>query len=562
MKKQIQQFKLASLAAVATVTMLASQTPALTYSAVSLTKMPPALEQMVAKANGKNIPILVMKTDASDTVEKYAESLGVDIRLRIEMINAFAAEVDAATLYKLANHSGVKWISPDGEMESSNVLPPRAGEGGKRGSEGASFVQAAEYTPMGSPSRALRVINAPYVWQMGYTGKGIGVAVIDSGITPFADLSSPTNRLVASVDLDGDNVYSTLDSYGHGTHVASVIASNGLATGYMGVAPEANIINVKVADGLGKAKVSSVVAGMEWVLRNKSAYNIRVANLSLNTTWVESYHTSPLNAAAEILWFNNIVVVTSAGNRGANTVYAPANDPFVITVGGIANYGTDQLYDDAVATFSSYGRTESGFDKPDVVAHAYGIYGVAAKNSHLYNNYPGFRLGSNGFMMTGTSAAAPLASGTIATMLHSNPAMTPDQAKYRLKATTYGTDYCPNCYTTMAGAGQIDAEWAITYNTTASANTNIPISKLIVSSGLNNVVGSSVSWNSVSWNSVSWNSVSWNSVSWNSTAWSSGLQTSVFLQRSTTGGSGKVEGDLLSENFDVTIDKAVTTASK
>ncbi len=555
MQNHIKRLKVISLAIATAVVTITSQPPSLTQGSISLTKMPPALTQMIAQAQGKPIPIIVMKTDSSDAVEKYAESLGVDIRLRLEMLNAFATEVDAATLYKLANHANVKWISPDGEVESSAIVPAKRGEG-------TSLTELAEYNPMGSPSRSLRVINAPYVWQMGYTGKGVGVAVIDSGITPFTDLTSPTNRLVASVDLDGDNVNSTLDSYGHGTHVASVIASNGLATGYMGVAPEANIINVKVADGLGKAKVSSVVAGMEWVLQNKAAYNIRVANLSLNTTWAESYHTSPLNAAAEILWFNNIIVVTSAGNRGANTVYAPANDPFVITVGGIANYGTDTLSDDVVASFSSYGKTESGFDKPDVAAHAYGIYGAAAKNSYLYNNYPGFRLGANGFMMTGTSAAAPLVSGAIATMIHARPNITADQAKYRLKATTYNTDYCPNCNPTMAGAGQIDAEWAITYNTTASANTNIPISKLIVNSGLNNVVGSSVSWNSVSWNSVSWNSVSWNSVSWNSTAWSSGLQTSIFLQRSTTGGNGKAEGDLLAENFDVTIDKTVTAMSK
>ncbi|MCW1967343.1 MAG: S8 family serine peptidase [Anaerolineae bacterium] len=559
MKKQIKQFKLASLAAVATVTMLASQTPALSYETVSLTKMPPALSQMAAKATGKNIPILVMKTDSSDTVEKYAESLGVEIRLRIEMLNAFAAEVDAATLYKLAKHNGVKWVSPDGEMESSAMMPAARGEG-------TSLAEQAQYNTIGSPLRAVRAINAPAVWQAGYTGRGVGVAVIDSGITPFSDLSIPTNRLVAAVDLDGDSVNSTDDDYGHGTHVASVIASNGLATSYMGVAPEANIINVKVADGRGKAKVSSVVAGMEWVLRNKAAYNIRVANLSLNTTWVESYHTSPLNAAAEILWFNNIVVVTSAGNRGPNTVYAPANDPFVITVGGIANAGTDTLMDDAIASFSSYGRTESGFAKPDVVAHAYGIYGVGAKtpvkSSYLYATYPNFRSGANGFMMTGTSAAAPLAAGTVALMLQAHPTITPDQVKYRLSVTAYGIDYCPACTAAVAGAGQIDADWAISFNTSNSANTNIPISKLIVNSGLNNVVGSSVSWNSVSWNSVSWNSVSWNSVSWNSTAWSSGLQTSVFFQRSTTGGSGKADGDLLDENFDIDVKKEAPTASK
>lgn len=542
MKNHIKRLKVISLAIATAVVAITSQPPSLTQGSISSAKMPPALTQMIAHAKGKLIPIIVMKTDSSDTVEKYAESLGVDIRLKLEMLNAFATEVDSATLYKLANHANVKWVSPDGEVESSAIVPEK---------------REIAYTAQGSTTRAIRSMNVPFAWNLNHTGKGIGVAVIDSGIAPFADLTAPTSRLLASVDLDGDAVNApNTDDYGHGTHVASVIAGNGLSTGYMGVAPEANIINVKVANNRGQAKVSSVVAGMEWVLKNKATYNIRVVNLSLNTTWAESYHTSPIDAAAEILWFNKIVVVTSAGNKGQNAVYAPANDPFVITVGAVANQGTDTLLDDVIANFSSYGPTESGFNKPDVVAHGFGIYGIASKNSYLYNNYPDFRLGQNGFMMSGTSASAPLISGVVALMLHANPNLNPDQVKFRLKQTA--SSLWRGYSAQKAGSGQVDAFYAINYVLPGSANTNIPISKLITVSGAQ-TVGSSVSWNSVSWNSVSWNSVSWNSVSWNSVSSASGLHTSAFLSAPNLGGKS---ANILDVNSDVENTTQIVTAEK
>jgi len=542
MQNHIKRLKVISLAIVTAVVAITSHPPSLTQGSISSAKMPPALTQMIAQAQGKPIPIIVMKTDSSDTVEKYAESLGVDIRLKLEMLNAFATEVDAATLYKLANHANVKWISPDGEVESSAIMPEK---------------REIAYTAQGSTTRAIRSMNVPNLWTLNHTGKGIGVAVIDSGIDPFADLITPTSRLLASVDLDGDAVNApNTDDYGHGTHVASVIAGSGVSTGYMGVAPEANIINVKVANNRGQAKVSAVVAGMEWVLKNKATYNIRIVNLSLNTTWVESYHTSPIDAAAEILWFNQIVVVTSAGNKGANAVYAPANDPFVITVGAVANQGTDMLIDDVVGNFSSYGPTESGFNKPDVMAHGFGIYGIAAKNSYLYNNYPDFRLGQNGFMMSGTSAAAPLVSGVVALMLHANPNLNPDQVKFRLMQTA--SSLWRGYSRQKAGSGQVDAFYATTYILPGNANTNIPISKLITTSGAQ-TVGSSVSWNSVSWNSVSWNSVSWNSVSWNSVSWASGLQTSTFLSDPNVGGKS---ANILGVNSDVENTTQIVTAEK
>ena len=210
----------------------------------------------------------------------------------------------------------------------------------------------------------IRAIQADQVWNNSpyLQGQGIGVAVVDSGINPNGDLYTPmgVNRQVADVRFNTDYNQNTSDGYGHGTHVASIVGGDGSDSGgkYIGVAPMVNLINVKVSNDDGSARIKDVVAGLQWVLENKAKYNIRVVNLSLNSSVAESYHTSPLDAAVEILWFNRIVVVASAGNQGSGAIYPPANDPFIITVGATDDKGTSSLADDAIASFSAYGTTE------------------------------------------------------------------------------------------------------------------------------------------------------------------------------------------------------------
>ena len=139
-----------------------------------------------------------------------------------------------------------------------------------------------------------------------------------------------------------------------------------------------------------------LLQGLQWVLDNKAAYNIRVVNLSLNSSVAESYHTSPLDAAVEILWFNKIVVVASAGNQGSGAIYPPANDPFVITVGATDDKGTSRLSDDVMATFSAYGTTSDGFKKPDLVAPGTNIIArlVEPEYGHGDSPIPPIKLGT------------------------------------------------------------------------------------------------------------------------------------------------------------------------
>ena len=213
-----------------------------------------------------------------------------------------------------------------------------------------------------------KVVRATDVWNTApyYKGAGVTIAVIDSGNFKTNGLGS---RLIGEVNFNSSE-HTSNDQYGHGTHVTGIIADDGSNSGnqYMGIALKSNVIGLRVADDFGMAYESDVVSAMQWVYENHVAYNIRVVNLSLNSSVYQSYNTSPLDAAAEILWFNSIVVVVSAGNNGSATLYPPANDPFVITVGATDDKATLDKVDDVVATFSAYGVDELGQAKPDLVA--------------------------------------------------------------------------------------------------------------------------------------------------------------------------------------------------
>lgn len=373
----------------------------------------------------------------------------------------------------------------------------------------------------GLESTHIAAIAADQVWngEEYLQGQDIVVAVVDSGIAPHKDLEDANGnlRIIAQVDFTGGQG-SIDDTYGHGTHIAGTIAGSGKQSQgkYVGVAPKAKLVDVKVTNDYGAGNMADVVAGIQWILENKDTYNIRVANLSLNSAVPESYHTSPLNAALEILWFNGVVVVVSAGNNSSEGIlYPPANDPFVITAGAVDTNGTPSIWDDILALFSDHGTTQDGFAKPDlIVPGANIIAAMASDDSNLVMDHPSHKVSnSNGgryFRMSGTSMASAVTAGAVALLLQDEPDLTPDQVKYRLDTTAIAflnSKYL-NIYAATHGA------------TTASANTGIQASALLWT-GSEPVTWSSVSWNSVSWNSVSWNSVSWNSVSWNSVSWNS-----------------------------------------
>jgi serine protease AprX len=387
-------------------------------------------------------------------------------------------------------------------------------------------------SPSNGDTSALAAINAPTqgdvfnqvirsssLWDTSakLQGKGVTIAVVDSGIVKNKDIDK---RVRGNVNFN-PLLHNSTDLFGHGTFVAGIIAGNGSQSSkkYMGVAPRADLLNVRVSDDQGMMTEGDVISALQWVNDNRSKYNIRIVNLSLNSTVEQSYNTSPLDAACEILWFNSIVVVVSAGNTGTSNLYAPANDPFVITVGATDDKGTVSMVDDTMASFSSYGMTENGSPKPDLVAPGKAIIGLLPNNNQLTisSQHSANRVDNTYFKMSGTSVSAPMVSGAIALLLQDEPNLTPDQVKYRLMATA--NKNWPGYDPVKAGAGYLDIYAAVYGTTTQNANTSINVSNLLTTGS--SPVNSSVSWNSVSWNSVSWNSVSWNSVSWNSVSWNS-----------------------------------------
>jgi serine protease AprX len=361
----------------------------------------------------------------------------------------------------------------------------------------------------------------------------VTVAVVDSGNCQNNSTAATCDDLLGSNNLTRvlataayNNGDQAPDYYGHASLVEGVIAGTGLGSGgrYIGIAPKVNLVGVKISDNKGMAQTSDVVAGLQWVLDNKSTYNIRVVNLSFNSSVAESYHTNPLDAAVEILWFNGIVVVVSAGNNGSANLYPPANDPFVITVGATDDKGTASLTDDTMATFSAYGTDETGAVKPDLVAPGKNIISIVPKvKNKIWKDHPSNRTGESSsteyyMRVSGTSFSAPMVSGAVALLLQDEPNLTPDQVKYRLKATA--NKNWPGYNPTTAGAGYLDIYGAVVGTTTQSANTGLLASQLLYTGG-NPITWGSVGWNSVGWNSVGWNSVGWNSVGWNSVGWNS-----------------------------------------
>ncbi|MCW1967390.1 MAG: S8 family peptidase [Anaerolineae bacterium] len=467
-------------------------------------RLHPDLVALAKTSATDRVRVIVQQAEAGDAAEKAVADFGGTIADRLSMINALVVEISASGAYQLAQHPAVRWVSPDAPVEKSAAWNPDVNVGNLKNAFNAS-------------------VKATNAWDRGLTGKGVTIAQLDSGVSALAEVFD--NRILATATYSGTTGSSGWDYYGHGSHVSGIMIGSGKSSGgkYIGMAPEANLVSVRVSENDGTIRVSNVISGMQWLLANKTKYNIRAVNISLNSSVMESYLTSPLCAAAEILWFNGIVVVTSAGNAGTKgALYPPANDPFVITVGAVDDKGTTSITDDTMATFSAYGTTLDGVVKPDLVAPGVKIVGgLASLGNKLSMAHPENVVDSLFFRMSGTSMAAPVVTGAVALLLQDEPNLTPDQVKYRLTSTANKTWKGYN--KTKAGAGYLDIDKAIGGTSTAKSNTNVKYNTLIVPVGsVLRGLWDSVSWTAVSWTAVSWTAVSWTAVSWTSAAdWNS-----------------------------------------
>lgn len=288
----------------------------------------------------------------------------------------------------------------------------------------------------------------------GYTGKGITVAVFDSGINRHPDLDS--SRMLAVVDLtSGTPVLSEghSDSYGHGTAVAGIVGGTGKESGgaYAGPAPEVSFVDLKVVGDDGSGLTSNLIQAIEWVIENKDLYDIRVANFSVGHPPLESYTTDPLNQAVQRLVESGVVTVASGGNLGKTSEYpeiwgainSPANDPSVITVYPMKTGGTATHSDDTATTYGSRGPTYlDGLFKPDLAAPGNKIPSLLAEGSNISQGQPELQIDEHYITLSGSSMATPFVTGTIALML---------EAQSRSESEHHQANSPDQCHQTTAG---------------------------------------------------------------------------------------------------------------
>jgi len=325
--------------------------------------------------------------------------------------------------------------------------------------------------------------------QLGYDGSGVGIAVIDSGVSPthpdllyktsttllgsLTYVSSP--RVAKFVDFVQSKT-TAYDDYGHGTHVAGIIAGTGILTNgnRAGVAPAATIVALKALGATGTGTISSIIAAIDYAVQNRQTYNIRVINLSVGAGVYQSYMTDPLTVACRRAAEAGIVVVAAAGNLGRKadgtpqyrSITAPGNAPWVLTVGAASHMGSVGRFDDTVARFSSRGPTRvDRLAKPDLVASGVGIESLTDAKSHLYATKSNFLLPGLvqvGFMpymsLSGTSMSAPVVAGTVALMLQANPNLTPNAVKAILQ---YTAEAKPQYDLLTQGGGFLNARGAV-----------------------------------------------------------------------------------------------------
>ncbi|HET8647876.1 MAG TPA: S8 family peptidase, partial [Vicinamibacteria bacterium] len=306
----------------------------------------------------------------------------------------------------------------------------------------------------GKPSAVPALVGADQMHAANITGKGVGVAFIDTGLFDTVGTmtdSQDTFRVRAAYDAVR-NLYSldaVLDENGHGSHVVSVTASSNysLAGGgsrrYNGVAPDARLIVVKAFDDNGWGSYANVIRGIDWVVANREEYGIRVLNCSFGAPPRSHYWQDPLNQAIMRAWQAGIVVVASSGNTGpgAQTIRVPGNVPYVITVGAFTdNYTPDNSSDDRLTSFSSAGPTYDRFVKPEVVAPGGHVLGLMDKKSILPREHKQYvdRENAKYFTMSGTSQSAAVVTGVVALLLQAQPQLTPDDVKCRLLSSARG----------------------------------------------------------------------------------------------------------------------------
>src|SRR6266705_412424 len=414
-------------------------------------KLSKDLDALKGSHSGATVDVIIQFNQTpTDAHHQKVQDKGGALKTKLDFIKGAHYSVPVESLDALADDPDVAYISPDRRLS-------------------------------GALDNTAAAVNAKAAWQSGWDGTGIGVAVIDSGITGHEDLLGTTGsggklRILYSQDFVGGG---TNDYYGHGEHVAGIIAGSGKDSNYStytrtfkGIAPNANLINLRVLDQNGQGTDSGVISAIQVAINLQSKLHIRVMNLSLGRQVFESYTQDPLCQAVEAAWKKGIVVVAAAGNYGRDnsmgtegyaTITSPGNDPYVITVGAMKTAGSPLRSNSLITSYSSKGPTLlDHVVKPDIVAPgnrvvslyghpflnpipggSYYVYEALPQqypqNLVLFNYYQqpifGSSVSSSYYFLSGTSMATPVVSGAAALLVQAQPKITPDQVKARLMKT-------------------------------------------------------------------------------------------------------------------------------
>jgi hypothetical protein len=485
---------------------------------------------------------------ATDAAEDAVERLGGTVTRQLEIIGGFSARIGARAVDVLRKSPSLLSVSADRAVHLRGV---------------------DDYEPATSGGwvQSLRAINAPDAWRLGATGAGVDVALIDSGIAPVTGLADPA-KILNGPDLSFESQWDEtryLDTFGHGTHMASLIGGRDpifdtapapasrfaqINNGYAGVAPDARLLNMKVATANGAVDVSQVIAALDWVVqhRNRDGLNVRVINLSFGTDSTQSYEVDPLAFAVENAWRKGIVVVAAAGNGGAEdtTLNNPAYDPHVIAVsasdttsGQHATYTTPEWQT----------RGDIATRRPDLTAPGRSLVGLRVPGSAADQEFPSARVGSSRFFKgSGSSQATAMVSGAAAVLLSQRPTLTPDQVKAILMGSATPL---PSADPVAQGSGLVNLRRAIHaptppadlvaqqwptatgLGTLEGARGTYHIeSDGVVLEGEQDIFGQAwdpatwteaarlgTSWSDGDWNGSSWTGRSWTGSSWTGRSW-------------------------------------------
>ncbi|RZS91054.1 serine protease AprX [Motilibacter rhizosphaerae] len=537
---------------------------AVAAAAGGATAAPAHASTPVSAPSGTEDVIVSGQPGALSQVEAAVRAAHGTVRSTLPVIAGVSARVPAAAVAQLRQAPGVRAVTEDAHGHLMAVDP--------------TLGYDVQKDP-GSLFLAAQVVHANTVWGKGVTGKGVDVALIDSGVAPVQGLTS--GNVVVGPDLSFESQSPALvgkDTFGHGTHMGSIIVGrDAAATGsvyakadshqFVGIAPDARLVSIKVAASDGAADVSQVIAAIGWVAQHAhtDGFNIKVLNLSYGTNSAQDPSVDPLDYAVEQAWKAGVTVVVSGGNDGTThpALADPANDPMVVAVGADDPNGDPAVGNDTIPDFSQHG---TALRSVDVVAPGVHVLGLRLPNGSIDQDNPGARVGSRFFRGSGTSQAAAVVSGIAALYASKYPTATPDQIKDALKKNADSPTYTKKLFTGLgvpnadkmlgykpnplavqagvaSGLGSLDAArggsyvtdgvstltgevdifgrpwnpgaWALATGTGTAWSGGSWLGTTFTGGAL----GADGNWTQAAWTATDWNSRSWRDSGWDSRSW-------------------------------------------